>query len=227
MAERLPFIQFYTEHWWKDKAVRMLSPAARGIWVDLLFIMHDSGRTGVVVGTMDMLARATGCTGQEMASAVNEYELCNTCDVKREDNGLVTLTNRRMAKEARERELAANRQETFRQREAEKAGNAPVTEVSPPISLESRKEGSDKASKRLAGGTGKPGLTPRQLEVAQLAESVLNGQWVNDAGKWMIRIRSNAEKVWRVMVDVKAAVTEGRIKTTPAQMAEHNWKVFA
>lgn len=106
-----------------------------------------------------------------------------------------------------------------------------------------KEEGSDKASKpfqeggvggkdhaegrgsRVEGGTDKP-LRGRQADIAKLCEAVLNGQWVNDAGKWVERIRENAEKVWRCMSDVKNAASEGRIKTTAGQMAEFNWKKF-
>ena len=66
----------------------------------------------------------------------------------------------------------------------------------------------------------------RETDIARLCEIVLNGQWVNDAGKWVERIRANPEKVWRVMSDVKNAAAEGRIKTTAGQMAEYNWGSF-
>lgn len=233
MAEKLPFIQLFTGDWLKDPCVRMLSTSARGIWWDLICIMHESGRSGVIAGTADMLSRAVGCPTSEMNGAINEFQVCRTCAVETDDNnGVVTLTCRRMAREARERELAANRQERHRERksaEPEKPAVTPeVTAVSRPIlhTSEVRKEGYDKASKREAGGMVKSGLTVRQAEVAAMAESVLNGQWINDAGKWIGRIKANPEKVWRVMADVRCAATERRIKTSPAQMAEFNWGVF-
>jgi len=91
-------------------------------------------------------------------------------------------------------------------------------------SLESESEYSDKASKPLQSDSGKlPAWTPRQLEAARLAEEVLNGEWINDAGKWIGRIKVDADKVFRVMADVKSAIVEGRVRTTPARMAEFNW----
>lgn len=228
MAEKLPFMQLFPGDWLKDPAVRMLSPAARGIWWDLICIMHEGGRSGVVAGTAEMLSRAVGCQASELCGAVNEFQVCNTCGVVQDDNGRITLTNRRMAREAKEREDGARRQQDFRDR---KASNATVTAQSPPILQTSEvQKGSDKACKddarRGEGTPGKPALTVRQVEVAQFAESVLNGQWVNDGGKWIQRIKANPEKVWRVMADVKCAITERRVKTTPAQMAEFNWGMF-
>lgn len=238
---KLPFLQLYTGDWLKDPSVSMLSPAARGIWFDFICVMAEHDRSGSITGTRQAFARLTRCAPDELAGALNELSLCRTAEIITDDNGLVTVTNRRMAREAKQRENEAKRQQNFRERQA---GNAPVTPgVTPPSrsilqSTEKQKseEVSDKVSKLCTegGGGGKQAtedgharpLRGRQADIAALCESVLNGEWVNDAGKWVERIRSDPEKVWRVFCDVKAAATEGRIKTTPARMAEYNWKVF-
>lgn len=213
----------------KDPAVSMLSPAARGIWWDFICVMHECDRSGMVTGSRPMLARLVRCSTDELGGALNEFLVCKTAEVNEDVNGIVTVINRRMRREAIEREMAAKRQEKHRARPDVVGG---VTPLSRDItrSLESESEYSDKACKddaRLGmGSKGKPGLTARQIEVAALGESVLNGEWINDAGKWMGRIKTDPEKVWRVMADVKSAKTEGRVKTTPAAMAEFNWKVF-
>lgn len=207
----------------------MLSPAARGIWWDFICVMHESDRSGMVTGSRPMLARLVRCSTDELGGALNEFQMCKTAEVTQADNGIVTVINRRMRREAIEREMAAKRQQNHR---ARSDGGGPVTALSRDIlqNLESESEYSDKASKddarQAIGGKGKPGLTARQIEVAQFGEAVLNGEWVNDAGKWIGRIKTDAEKVFRVMADVKAAKVEGRIKTTPARMAEFNWGVF-
>lgn len=207
----------------------MLSPAARGIWWDFICVMHESDRSGMVTGSRPMLARLVRCSTDELSGALNEIQMCKTGDVIQSDNGIVTVINRRMRREAMEREMAAKRQQNHRAR-SDGAGN--VTPSSRDIlqNLESESDNSDKASKAVAqqanGGQGKKALTARQIEVAQFGEAVLNGEWVNDAGKWIGRIKTDAEKVFRVMADVKSAKVEGRIKTTPARMAEFNWGVF-
>jgi hypothetical protein len=58
-------------------------------------------------------------------------------------------------------------------------------------------------------------------------ESALGVQWVNDAGKWVNRIKTHFGKTERVTAEVESAVKESRIKTTPAQYAEQIWKEFA
>lgn len=223
---KFPFIQCFTGDWLKDPAVSMLSPAARGIWWDFICVMHESDRSGMVTGTRPMLARLVRCSTDELGGALNEFCQCKTAEVT-DDNGVVTVINRRMRREALEREMAAKRQERHRA-----GGTVPgsVTALSRDIirSLESESDNSDKASKPMKseGVKAGNGLTARQVEIAQFAEGVLNGEWVNDAGKWVQRIKAQPEKVWRVFADVKAAVTEGRVKTTPARMAEFNWGVF-
>lgn len=77
---------------------------------------------------------------------------------------------------------------------------------------------SDKASKPL---------TPVEKEIADDAERLLAVQWTNDAGKWIERIRRNPDKARRVLAELKNAIRERRVSTTPAQFAEDTWKRFA
>ncbi len=42
-----PAFQFYPGDWLKDAALRICSPAARGIWVDLLCLLHECPQRGV------------------------------------------------------------------------------------------------------------------------------------------------------------------------------------
>lgn len=63
--------------------------------------------------------------------------------------------------------------------------------------------------------------------MADRIESALGVQWVNDAGKWVNRIKKHFGKTERVTAEVESAMKESRIKTTPAQYAEQIWKEFA
>lgn len=69
-------------------------------------------------------------------------------------------------------------------------------------------------------------LSPMQKGLADRMEAVLETQWVNDAGKWINRIRGELGKSEHVIAEVENAKREGRIKTTPAQYAEHIWEEF-
>ena len=70
-------------------------------------------------------------------------------------------------------------------------------------------------------------LSTGQWELAGRMEIALGVQWVNDAGKWVNRIKANFGKSERVIAEVESAEKEKRIKTTPAQYAENIWKEFS
>jgi hypothetical protein len=82
---------------------------------------------------------------------------------------------------------------------------------------ESYKACSTKASK----------LSVSQKELADRIEAALGKQWINDAGKWIGRIKSMPGKCERVIAEVESAMKEDTIKTTPGQYAEQIWKEFA
>jgi len=70
-------------------------------------------------------------------------------------------------------------------------------------------------------------LSTRQKDLADWMESLLGVQWVNDAGKWVNRIKAHPKICEPVIAEVDNAKKEGRINTTPAQFAEQIWKEFA
>lgn len=69
-------------------------------------------------------------------------------------------------------------------------------------------------------------LTKPQKAIADRIEAALTSQWVNDAGKWIGRIRANASTCERLISEVESAAKESRINTTPAQYAEDTWQRF-
>ena len=70
-------------------------------------------------------------------------------------------------------------------------------------------------------------LSSGQKELADRMESALGVQWINDAGKWISRIKTAPGKSARVIAEVESAAKESRIRTTPAAFAEDTWKRFA
>lgn len=48
MANKQPAFQFYIGDWLKDTALRCCSPAARGIWMDMLCMMYEAPQRGVL-----------------------------------------------------------------------------------------------------------------------------------------------------------------------------------
>ncbi len=76
---KTPAFQFYTGDWMKDPALRSCGPMARGVWVDLLCLMHDGDERGVLSingkpVSLEQIARMTGATLAEIRKAMVELE---------------------------------------------------------------------------------------------------------------------------------------------------------
>ena len=207
-----------------------------GIYIRLLChawnkkgLKNDEKRLGILVGL---------CTGNAVASAKEVLE------------SKFELGADGIWRNARQEKTRANQQEYSRQ-QSEKAhlrwdkvkadavdrthaaaSTTALPEKCSPSPSPTPNKVSDKASEQALGkpvqkgGEVKPPLNPLQKEIAGRFESTLNGQWVNDAGKWILRIRGVPGKCQRVIAEVENAVKENRIKTTPAQYAEQIWKEF-
>lgn len=57
-----PAFQFYPGDWRKNARLRRCSPAARGVWVDVMCLMHDSDEYGVLRWPLKEIAQAAGAT---------------------------------------------------------------------------------------------------------------------------------------------------------------------
>ena len=109
MKQNLPHIQFYVGDWRKDLAIQSISYHHRGIWFELLMLMHCSEQRGRLVlsgkpMTNASLARLLGLSEQESLSAVEM--LLSQGVASRDQNGAVIC--RRMV---REEELRQKRRE--------------------------------------------------------------------------------------------------------------------
>ena len=113
MKGKQPYIPLYTGDWLKDPALSLCAPAARGVWIDLLCAMHEAGRSGELRGTLEQLARVARCSTADLTQALTEIQATEAADVT-ERNGVVTVVNRRMYREAKERD--GNRLRKRRQR---------------------------------------------------------------------------------------------------------------
>jgi hypothetical protein len=149
VSRKLPYLQFYTGDWLKDPAVSLCSPATRGVWIDLLCAMHEAGRVGSLSGTPEQLARLARCVPSDLAQALTDIQATGAADVT-ERNGVVTVTNRRMAREAKERSSNALRQ-------AKRRGSAVCHDKHTPLShlydSESETDFLNSVPENLRGGT--------------------------------------------------------------------------
>lgn len=99
---KLPFIKFFPRDWMGDDAARLCSLAARGLWIDMLCLMHSAPRRGYLqtaTGSplpLEQIARMAGCSTDEATRLLSELETAGVYDCT--EHGLIY--SRRMVREA-------------------------------------------------------------------------------------------------------------------------------
>lgn len=81
-----PYFKFFSSDWMGDVALRSVSPAARGIWIDCLCLMDRANQRGhlLINGSpveITTLARITGTTPNECSAAVSELVAAGVCSM--------------------------------------------------------------------------------------------------------------------------------------------------
>lgn len=97
----------------KDSDLRKCSPAARGVWIDLLCMIHDADDLGSITGTLDQLARMIGVFPAEMRQSLDELSDTTAATVT-ERNGKITVVCNRIQREAKLKQGNALRQRRHR-----------------------------------------------------------------------------------------------------------------
>ena len=106
---KLPSFQFYPGDWMKDPSLRACSLATRGLWIDMLCLMHESSRRGYLQHptsnpvTAAQLARMTGCATDEIDGLLQELETAGVCS--RTEHG--TYYSRRMVRDENKRKACS------------------------------------------------------------------------------------------------------------------------
>jgi len=110
-----PSLQFYPADWRNDPALRMCSPAARGLWIDMICIMHEANPYGhlVVSGVAvspEELAMIVGGTPKDVAKWLDELHRRKVYSVT--DGGVIF--SRRMVRDETDRDKWRTRQARHR-----------------------------------------------------------------------------------------------------------------
>jgi uncharacterized protein YdaU (DUF1376 family) len=123
---KLPFIQFFPADYMRD--TRALSLASKGGWMDILCMLHSSSTRGTMTLPVVGWARVMGATVDQATAVISELETMSVAEITREGNGDVTLTSRRMERDAITREQGRLRAERHRRNAARNAdSDASVT----------------------------------------------------------------------------------------------------
>lgn len=99
-SKRAPWLKFYISDWRSDPAVRICSLAARGLWFEMLCLMHESEPRGSLrvkgIAINDkQLASLVGATAREASALLAELEAAGVFS-RDFDN---TIYSRRMRKD--------------------------------------------------------------------------------------------------------------------------------
>lgn len=168
-----PAMQFYIGDWMKDPALRVCSLAARGLWMDMLCLMHESPRRGHLVNqrgeplSTAQLARFVGSTPRTVRALQDEL-LCNgvysTDDMK-------VIFSRRMKREAEMREDDVKRQQKHRgllnQKEIDENRHGVVTDSV----TDSSQRAASASALASASSTSKPKTSTNTLSSTSSTES--------------------------------------------------------
>lgn len=113
-AEKLPAIQFYPGDWLSSREVRLLSAAARGVWIDLLCLMWNAPRRGYLEAKegvpmpMEDVSILIGVDKKTLIAAIAEMEQRNTYSV--DSNGVLFCRRMVRDEERRAAQSEVNRQ---------------------------------------------------------------------------------------------------------------------
>lgn len=87
MSDR-PWMKFYPRDWRGDQALRAVSLSARGLWIEMLCIMHEAKPYGhLLIGdqpvSSDVLSRVVGASPEEVQALLVELQTAGVCRTTR------------------------------------------------------------------------------------------------------------------------------------------------
>lgn len=85
---RRPSFQFYPGDWSGNQNVKRCTHAEKGMWMDILCLMHDSEEYGVLRWTLAEIARAVGSTVPAVSGLVRK-QVMRGCDIGMRAQGLI------------------------------------------------------------------------------------------------------------------------------------------
>ena len=141
-----PSFQFYPGDFFRDPSVRAISFAARGLWTDMLCLMHESDRRGYLQlngqpVNAEQLARMTGGSTDEVSRLLQELE--DSGVFSRSEHGMIY--SRRMTRDERKRDLCSQA--------GRKGGGNPTFKGHPKGVPKGQRKGEAKASSSTSSST--------------------------------------------------------------------------
>src|SRR4051812_38833447 len=109
VAARYPWLKFYPSDWRADPALRMCSLAARGLWMEMLCLMHEASPRGSLLVNghpvnETQLASLCGVATREVMGCLSQLEAAGV--FSREDDGIIYSRRMRRDDEKAQRDKA-------------------------------------------------------------------------------------------------------------------------
>lgn len=137
MAGKAPAFQFYVKDWLSDVELKMASYTSKGIWIDILCYMWTSKIRGEISGSAEKIRQMVGCDRDEIIQFIDDVREFRFCYEVTDDNGKITLRNRRMYGEEKAKQDNKLRQQKHRDKQK---SNKKVTPYSPSPSPSPKKK---------------------------------------------------------------------------------------
>jgi hypothetical protein len=211
MAE-LPWFKFIIADWMLDRNLAKCSSATRGVWLELIIAMHQDGRSGELRETVDHLAQLARTSTAVMTQALTELQTTGTADVTYR-NTIVTVVNRKMKREAKDRQSTAFRVQKHR-------SNKNVTSVVTGKSKDKRVKSIDiKAPQSTGEWNCQPGP-----DLAITLNEIENG----GTREWMVHLRQitlSSERIDRYFSAFLLKLTGDKFYASRGDLIQHfrNW----
>lgn len=113
MTKKLPWMKFYPSDWRSDPRLRMCSLAARGLWIEIIALMHEAEPYGhlLVSGiapTDAQLAVLTGTPSNQIPDLIGELDRAGVFS----RTGKGVIYSRRMTRDEKKSRIARNNGKT-------------------------------------------------------------------------------------------------------------------
>ena len=148
MAGKNPAFQFYPSDWSND--TWMLSLEEKGAWADILCAMWWNGDKGKITGDYEEFGRLLRVTKTHAEQIIKKLIYHKICDYHTDANQNLTLINRRMVREEKERKSNADKVKRHYYKNKEKKLTESLPETNKPSSSSTSTSSSNKEKKSTA-----------------------------------------------------------------------------
>jgi len=134
---KAPAFQFYVKDWLSDPELQCVSTSSRGMWIDALCYMWEAPERGKLIGTPEELSKLLRATNGNFTQFMDDLKRHKFADVTMCNNE-ITLVNRRMQREEKERNNTRLRVSRYRSNAKCNVNVTPPSSSSSPSAIQKK-----------------------------------------------------------------------------------------